>query len=81
MEPQGPSCLGALGRCLVCLSLRPALPLIYRNAPDGILYHLEKDKTLTVVVRTDSRKELFSDVHSEFFWAHLRTAKIHSQLA
>ena len=25
MEPQGPSYLGALGKCLVCLSLRVAL--------------------------------------------------------
>ena len=48
---------------------------------DRVLYHLEKDKTLRVVVPTDIRKELFNDVHSGIFGAHLRSAKIHSQLA
>ena len=45
---------------------------------DRVLYHLEKDKTLRVVVPTDSRKELFNDVHSGVFGAHLRSAKIQS---
>ena len=47
---------------------------------DGVLYHLEKDKTLRIVVPTDRRKELFDDAHSGMFRAHLRGAKIHSQL-
>ena len=47
---------------------------------DGVLYHLERDKTLRIVVPTDSRKELFDDAHSGMFGAHLRSAKIHSQL-
>ena len=28
---------------------------------DGVLYHLERDKTLRVVQPSDSRKELFDD--------------------
>ena len=48
---------------------------------DGVLYHLERDKTLRVVPPSDSRKELFDDVHNDIFGAHLRSAKIHSQLA
>ena len=47
---------------------------------DGVLYHLERDKSLRIVVPTDSRKELFDDAHSGTFGAHLRGAKIHSQL-
>ena len=31
---------------------------------DGVLYHLERDKTLRVVPLSDSRKELFDDVHN-----------------
>ena len=48
---------------------------------DGVLYHLERDKTLRIVPPSDSRKELFDDVHNGIFGAHLRSAKIHSQLA
>jgi len=48
---------------------------------DGVLYHIEKDKTLRVVPPANSRKELFDDVHKGVFGAHLRSAKIHSQLA
>ena len=34
MEPRGPFFLGALGKCLVCLSLRPALVIsIIIDAP------------------------------------------------
>ena len=48
---------------------------------DGVLYHLERDKTLRFVPPSDSQKELFDDVHNGIFGAHLRSAKIHSQLA
>ena len=48
---------------------------------DGALYHVEKDKTLRVFPPSNSRKELFDDVHKGVFGAHLRSAKIHSQLA
>ena len=48
---------------------------------DGVLYHLEGDKTLRIVPPSDSRKELFDDVHKGIFGAHLRGAKIHSQLS
>jgi len=47
---------------------------------DGVLYHLEKDKTQRIILPTDSRKELFDDAHSGTFGAHLRGAKIYSQL-
>ena len=48
---------------------------------DGVLYHLEGDKTLRVIPPSNSRKELFDDVHKGIFGAHLRGAKIHSQLS
>ena len=48
---------------------------------DGVLYHVEKDKMLRVIPPSTSRKDLFDDVHNGVFGAHLRSAKIHSQLA
>ena len=48
---------------------------------DGILYHVEKDKTLRVVPPVAERRELFEEVHSGQFGGHLRDAKIHSTLS
>ena len=43
---------------------------------DGILYHVEKDKTLRVVPPVAERRELFEEVHSGQFGGHLKDAKI-----
>ena len=48
---------------------------------DGVLYHVEKDKTLRVIPPSSSRKDLFDDVPKGVFGAHLRSVEIHSQLA
>ena len=48
---------------------------------DNILYHIESDKTLRVVVPETERKVLFDEVHAGMFGGHLRGAKIHSQLS
>ena len=48
---------------------------------DGILYYIESDKTLRVVVPQVDREHLFNESHSGTFGAHLRGAKIHSQLS
>ena len=48
---------------------------------DGILYYIESDKTLGVVVPQADREHLFNESHSGTFGAHLRGAKIHSQLS
>ena len=48
---------------------------------DGVLYHIEKDKTLRVIPPCSSRKKLFDEAHSGKFAGHLRSAKIHSLLS
>ena len=48
---------------------------------DNILYHVETDKTLRVIPTTDQREKLFEDVHNGLFGGHLRSAKVHGQLA
>ena len=50
---------------------------------DGVLYHLEREKTLRVVPSSDGQKEFFDDVRNgiNIFGVHLRSAKIHNQLA
>ena len=48
---------------------------------DNILYHIESDKTLRVVVPETERKVLFDEAHAGMFGRHLRGAKIHSQLS
>ena len=47
----------------------------------NILYHIESDKTLRVVVPETERKVLFDEAHAGVFGGHLRGAKIHSQLS
>ena len=48
---------------------------------DGVLYHLESDKTLRLIPPTSDRRKIFDEAHSRVFGAHLREAKLHSQLA
>ena len=48
---------------------------------DGVLHHLEKDKTLRVIPPQCARKQLFDEVHGGKFAGHLRGAKIHSLLS
>ena len=46
---------------------------------DGVLHHLEPDKTLRVISEVDPRK-IFDESHSGPFGGHLRGAKVHGQL-
>ena len=48
---------------------------------DGVLYHLEKDKTLRIVPPVMDREKLFHDVHDGSFGGHLRDAKVHDQIS
>ena len=48
---------------------------------DDVLYHIEPDKTLRIVVPKVERKVVFDKVHSGVLGAHLREAKIHGQLS
>ena len=48
---------------------------------DGVLFHLEKDKTLRVVPPTADWRTLFDESHSGVFGAHLQEVMIHSQLS
>ena len=48
---------------------------------DGILYYVERDKTLKVVPPLTHRRKLLDEVHSGKFGGHLRDAKIHSLLS
>ena len=48
---------------------------------DRILYYIESDKTLRLVVPQADREHLFNESHSGTFGGHLRGAKIHSQLS
>ena len=48
---------------------------------DGVLYHVEKDKTLRIVPSASAREKLFHSVHDGKFGGHLRDAKVHGQLS
>ena len=48
---------------------------------DGILYHIEGDKRLRVVVPEADRECLFNEAHAETFGGYFRGAMIHSQLS
>ena len=48
---------------------------------DGVLYHLEPDKTLQVIPPEVDRRKIFDEAHSGLFSGHLREAKVHGQLA
>ena len=47
---------------------------------DGVLYRVMPDKTRRVIPPTQDRRDLFMEAHQGVFGAHLRGAKIHSQL-
>lgn len=47
---------------------------------EGVLYHVESDKTLRIVPPTSHRKKLFDEVHSGRLSGHLRDAKMPGQL-
>ena len=44
---------------------------------DGVLYHLEKDQTLRIVLVASDRMKIFEEAQSGTFGGHLREAKIH----
>ena len=48
---------------------------------DGILYHLEKDKSLRIVPPSVDQEKLFHEVHDSVFGAHMRDKKVHGELA
>ena len=48
---------------------------------DGILYHIEGDKILRVVVYETDRECLLNEADAEIFRGHLKEAKIHSWLS
>ena len=47
---------------------------------EGILYHIQDDKTLRVVSPRDDREKIFQEAHARVFGAHLKTAKVHGEL-
>ena len=47
---------------------------------DGVLYHLERDKTLRIIPLSCDREKLFHEVHDGVFGAHVKDAKIHGEL-
>lgn len=47
---------------------------------DGVLYQVLPDKTRRVIPPTDDRRGLFMKTRQGVFGAHLRGAKMHSQL-
>ena len=48
---------------------------------EGVLYHVEKDKSLRVVPPSSDREKLFNEAHGGQFGGHLRDAKVHGQLS
>ena len=48
---------------------------------DGILYHVEPDKSLRLIPPDHDREHLFRETHSGIFGAHLKDAKIHGELS
>ena len=48
---------------------------------EGILYHVEPDKTLRLVLPRDDRKWVFDEAHEGSFGGHLRDVKVYGQLS
>ena len=48
---------------------------------EDVLYHVEPDKTLRLVLPETSRRRVFDEVHGGRFGGHLRDAKIHGELS
>ena len=47
---------------------------------EGILYYVETDKTLRLILPVGDRKHLFEEAHSGKFGAYLRDAKVYGEL-
>ena len=47
---------------------------------EGVLYHIEKDRTLRIIPPQSLQEKLFHEAHDGTFGAHFRDAKIHSVL-
>ena len=47
---------------------------------EGILYHVEPDKTLRVILPRGDRKKVFDEAHAGPYGGHLRDAKMYGQL-
>ena len=45
------------------------------------VYHVEKDKMLRIVLSSQDRRKLFESAHVGVLGGHLRSAKLHGQLA
>ena len=48
---------------------------------DGVLYHMEPDKSLRLIPPVYDQEQLFQEVHGGIFGAHLKDAKIHGELS
>ena len=48
---------------------------------EGVLYHIEPDKTLRIIPAECQRRGLFEEVHAGKFGGHLRDAKISGELS
>ena len=48
---------------------------------DGVLYHVQPDRTLRIVPPASDRESLFKEAHSGAFAGHLRDAKVYGELA
>ena len=48
---------------------------------EDVLYHVEPDKTLRLVLPEISRRKVLDEVHGGRFGGHLRDAKIHGELS
>ncbi len=80
-------------RCIVEFIMNGSLPEDQKKARelaltrtqykvvDGVLYHVQLDKTLRVIPPLGVRDKLFHEVHDRTFGAHLKDAKVHSELA
>ena len=45
---------------------------------DGVLYHLEKDKTMRTVSASQDRRELFESAHGGVFGGNLRSVVLYT---
>ena len=48
---------------------------------DGVLHHVEKDKTLQIIPPRSDREKILKEAHSGTFGGHLGEVKVHGQLA
>ena len=48
---------------------------------DGVLFHLESNKTMRVILPSSLWEPLFNSLHSGKFGGHLRESKKHSEIS